>query len=155
MFPFLALIFLAVPVIEIYILIQVGQVIGALWTIFFVVLTAVIGVQLLKRQGLSTLSRAQLKMNQGELPAQELIDGIALMMAGAFLLTPGFFTDAFGFLLLIPATRKMMMQSIITRLKASGRFVSVNPGTINPHQSDQPRRSGDVIDGVNYRKEDE
>jgi UPF0716 protein FxsA len=149
MFPVLALIFLAVPVIEIYILIQVGQVIGALWTIFFVVLTAVIGVQLLKRQGLSTLSRAQLKMNQGELPAQELIDGIALMMAGAFLLTPGFFTDAFGFLLLIPATRKMMMQSIITRLKASGHFV------VQTQSESRSESSSDVIEGVNYRKDDD
>lgn len=157
MFPVLALIFLAVPVIEIYILIQVGQVIGALWTLFFVVLTAVIGVQLLKQQGLSTLSRAQLKLNQGEMPAQELIEGMALMMAGAFLLTPGFFTDAFGFLLLIPATRRMMMQAIISRLKASGRFV-VNGSSQSYHSDPRqsgPRQSGDVIDGVNYRKEDE
>ena len=76
MFPVFALIFLLVPLIEIYILIQVGQVIGALWTVFFVVLTAVIGVQLLKSQGLSTLSRAQHKMDSGEMPAQELMEGI-------------------------------------------------------------------------------
>ncbi len=155
MFPVLALIFLVVPVIEIYILIQVGQVIGALWTVFFVVLTAVIGVQLLKRQGLSTLSRAQMKMNQGEMPAQELLEGMALMMAGAFLLTPGFFTDAFGFILLIPTTRRLMIRAIFERMKASGRFVSINPAGSNPYQSDQSGRSGDVIDGVNYRKEDD
>jgi UPF0716 protein FxsA len=152
MFPVLALIFLVVPVVEIYILIQVGQVIGALWTVFFVVLTAVIGVQLLKRQGLSTLSRAQDKMNHGEMPAQELLEGMALMMAGAFLLTPGFFTDAFGFLLLIPTTRKMMMQAIIARLKTSGRYVINTQSQQYQSRSDQ---SSDVIDGVNYRKDDE
>ena len=86
MFPVFALIFLIVPLVEFYILIQVGQVIGALWTVFFVVLTAIIGVQLLKSQGLSTLSRAQQKMHQGELPAEELLEGMALLLAGAFLL---------------------------------------------------------------------
>lgn len=156
MFPVLLLIFFTVPVIEIYILIQVGQVIGALWTVFFVVLTAVIGVQLLKQQGMTTLSRAQSKMNQGEMPAQELLEGLALMMAGAFLLTPGFFTDAFGFLLLIPVTRKMMIMAIFARLKASGRFVTMNPvNPSNPSRSDQSSRPGDVIDGVSYRKDEE
>ena len=150
MFPLFALIFLVVPVIEIYILIQVGQVIGALWTVFFVVLTAVIGVQLLKQQGLSTLASAQNKMNQGEMPAQELLEGMALMLAGAFLLTPGFFTDAFGFMLLIPLTRRLMLQAVVQRFKTSGRFVV---HTNAP--SGQSKSSGDVIDGVNYRKEDE
>jgi UPF0716 protein FxsA len=149
MFPVFALIFLVVPIVEIYILIQVGQVIGALWTVFFVVLTAVIGVQLLKRQGLSTLSRAQDKMNHGEMPAQELLEGMALMMAGAFLLTPGFFTDAFGFLLLIPATRKMMMQAIITRLKAYGHFV------VQTQPESRSKSSSDVIEDVSYRKDDD
>ena len=150
MFPVFALIFLLVPLIEIYILIQVGQVIGALWTVFFVVLTAVIGVQLLKSQGLSTLSRAQHKMDSGEMPAQELMEGIALVIAGAFLLTPGFFTDAFGFLLLFPPTRRFIIQSLSKKLITSGRFV-----IHTEHKSAQQPSSGDIIDGVNYRKDDE
>lgn len=150
MFPVIALIFLIVPVIEIYILIQVGQVIGALWTVFFVVLTAVIGVQLLKTQGLSTLSRAQSKMDSGEMPAQELMEGFALVIAGAFLLTPGFFTDAFGFLLLFPPTRQLMIHSLTRKLLASGRFVMHSE-----HASKNKPASGDIIDGVNYRKDDE
>lgn len=150
MFPVFALIFLLVPVLEIYILIQVGQVIGALWTVFFVVLTAVIGVQLLKSQGLSTLSRAQHKMDSGEMPAQELMEGFALVIAGAFLLTPGFFTDAFGFLLLFPPTRQLMIHSLTKKLLASGRFVMHG----ERHSEHNPR-SGDVIDGVNYRKDDD
>lgn len=150
MFPVFALIFLLVPVLEIYILIQVGQVIGALWTVFFVVLTAVIGVQLLKSQGLSTLSRAQNKMNSGEMPAQELMEGFALVIAGAFLLTPGFFTDAFGFLLLFPLTRQLIIQFLTKKLLNSGRFVMHGE-----HTSANKPASGDVIDGVNYRKHDE
>jgi len=149
MFPVLALIFLLVPVIEIYILIQVGQIIGALWTVFLVVLTAVIGVNLLKSQGLSTLSRAQQKMNAGEMPAQELLEGFALVIAGAFLLTPGFFTDTVGFLLLIPQTRSWIMKKLASRLIASGAVMQagVNSSTV--------RTEGDVIEGVKYHKEDD
>jgi len=150
MFPVFAVIFLLVPLIEIYILIQVGQVIGALWTVFFVVLTAVIGVQLLKSQGLSTLSRAQTKMNQGEMPALELMEGLALVVAGAFLLTPGFFTDAFGFLLLFPPTRSWLIKSVSKKLVSSGQFVMHQE-----YQQKSQRQSGDIIDGVHYRKDDE
>ncbi|MDJ0833763.1 MAG: FxsA family protein [Gammaproteobacteria bacterium] len=149
MFPVFALIFLIVPLVEIYILIQVGQVIGALWTVFFVVLTAVIGVQLLKTQGLSTLSRAQQKMHDGELPAQELLEGIALIVAGAFLLTPGFVTDSFGFLLLFPPSRALIISRLAQRAVASGRFTMHGQF----HTRDETR-SGNVIDDVKYHEED-
>ena len=156
MFPVFALIFLIVPVVEIYILIQVGQVIGALWTVFFVVLTAVIGVQLLKSQGLSTLSRAQQKMNSGEMPAKELMEGFALVIAGAFLLTPGFFTDTVGFLLLFPLTRSMIIGSLVARFMASGRFSMPNDYQSQyPPHAHQKKSSGDVIEGVKYHKDDE
>lgn len=150
MFPVLALIFLLVPVIEIYILIQVGQVIGALWTVFFVVFTAVIGVQLLRSQGLSTLSRAQHKMNQGELPAHEMMEGLGLVVAGAFLLTPGFFTDIVGFLLLFPPTRSFIVTSVAQRLSASAH---VHVQGFN--RADTHNRRDDVIDGVNYNREED
>ncbi len=155
MFPVFALIFLIVPVVEIYFLIQVGQVIGALWTVFFVVLTAVIGVQLLKTQGISTLSRAQQKMNSGEMPATEMVEGIALLIAGAFLLTPGFFTDTIGFLLLIPATRKLIVSHLFSKIISSAQFSSIN-AEVHSHQSKpSDTKKGDVIEGVKYRKDDE
>jgi len=150
MFPVFALIFLIVPLVEIYILIQVGQIIGAGWTILFVVSTAVIGIQLLKRQGLSTMMRAQQKMSSGEMPAQELLEGFALVIAGAFLLTPGFFTDAFGFLLLIPPTRHWMIRKLQARLMKSGSF------TVNGvYQQQQTRRDSHIIEGVKYHHDDE
>lgn len=149
MFPVFALIFFLVPLIEIYILIQVGQVIGAGWTVLLVVLTAVIGVRLLRSQGLSTLSRAQRKMDGGEMPAQELMEGIALIIAGAFLLTPGFFTDAAGFLLLFPPSRLWLVHTMTQRMMKSGRFV------VAAAASEARSTDRDVIDGVNYRREDD
>lgn len=150
MFPVFALIFLVVPLVEIYILIQVGQIIGALWTIFFVVFTAVIGVQLLKHQGLSTLMRAQQKMSGGEMPAQELLEGFALVIAGAFLLTPGFFTDAFGFLLLIPAARRFLIKKITERMIKSGRY-SMHA----EYHAESREQRGNIIEGVKYHTDDE
>ncbi len=145
MFPLLAFIFLVVPIAEIYLLIQVGQVIGAGWTVLLVVLTAVIGVALLKQQGLSTLNRAQQKLNENELPAHEILEGMGLLVAGALLLTPGFFTDAVGFLLLFPPTRVRLVRAIASRMVVSA--------SVNVHGHHNPRQN-DVIDGVKYRRED-
>lgn len=150
MFPVIALVFLVVPVVEIFVLIQVGQVIGGLWTVFFVVLTAVIGVRLLKSQGLSALSRAQQKINSGQMPAQELLEGFALVIAGAFLLTPGFFTDAFGFVLLFPLSRSWLIRSLTARLAASDRFAMYQGFTEPPKKN-----RSEVIEGVKYRQEDD
>ncbi|MDP6968878.1 MAG: FxsA family protein [Gammaproteobacteria bacterium] len=105
---FLFLLFIAVPIIEITVLIQVGQWIGALWTIALVVLTAFIGINMLRVQGLATLNRANWRIQSGQLPAQEMVEGIFLAIGGALLLTPGFITDAFGFMCLLPFTRGLM-----------------------------------------------
>lgn len=109
MFRFLFILFLAVPLVEIYFLIKVGDVIGAGWTIIAVVSTAVIGAGLLRVQGASTLLRAQSSMLKGSLPAMEMMEGFALALSGVLLLTPGFFTDSFGFLLLIPPVRRWLI----------------------------------------------
>ncbi len=150
MFPVLVLIFLVVPVVEIYVLIQVGQVIGALWTVLFVVLTAVIGVQLLRMQGIATLARAQQRMQSGQMPAGELLEGIGLVVAGAFLLTPGFVTDTLGFLLLIPAFRRWIIGLLRDRLMASSQF------TVQGRYHRETRgKDGRLIEDVEYRAEDE
>jgi len=145
MFPLIATVFLVVPIIEIYLLIQVGQVIGAGWTIFLVVLTAVLGVWLLRIQGLSTLMRAQRKLQENELPAREILEGMGLVIAGALLLTPGFFTDAVGFFLLFPPTRIWLVSRIASRMVVSS--------TVNMHGYQAPDE--DVIDGVKFHREDE
>jgi UPF0716 protein FxsA len=175
MFPLIAFFFLAVPIIEIYLLIQVGQVFGAGWTVLLVVLTAVIGVWLLRIQGLSTLTRAQRRLQENELPAREILEGMALVVAGAFLLTPGFFTDTIGFLLLFPPTRIWLASLVASRMvvSASMQGQSIhgqsihgqsNRGQSNRGQSNRgdplqgrpdQQHDGDVIDGVKYRRDDD
>tara|TARA_R110002050_G_scaffold269917_2_gene412618 strand:+ start:163722 stop:164177 length:456 start_codon:yes stop_codon:yes gene_type:complete len=118
MFRSLFILFLLVPLIEIYFLIKVGSLIGAGWTVFAVVGTAALGAGLLRIQGLSTIQRAQLSVAKGELPAVAMLEGVALAFSGVLLLTPGFFTDTIGFLLLIPALR----QSLIKRILKNSQF---------------------------------
>jgi len=99
--------------IEIYFLIQVGEVIGAGWTIFSVLATAVMGAGLIRAQGASTLLRAQTNLQQGSLPAMEMLEGIVLAVSGLLLLIPGFFTDAIGFLLLVPFIRRALIKPLL------------------------------------------
>ena len=117
--------FLVIPTAEIYLLIQIGQVIGAGWTIFGVVATAVIGAWLIKLQGILTFYRAQESLRAGEVPAIELIEGLFLLVAAAFLITPGFVTDTLGFLCLIRQVRRPLalavLQHAFVRIKASHR----------------------------------
>jgi len=156
MFPVITIIFLIVPIIEIYLLIEVGQVIGALWTAFLVVLTAVIGVWLLKIQGISTLMRAQNKIQTGQAPAQEMLEGVGLILAGAFLLTPGFFTDTVGFILLLPPARMWLVSKVVANLMTSAQF-SQHGGLHGFHyeSGSQPeKKKADVIEGVKYKRED-
>lgn len=107
------LLFLLTPLVEMYMLIEVGSRIGAWPTIGLVVLTAVIGVALLKRQGLRTLRSAQDRLAGGEVPAAEVVEGLLLAVAGALLLTPGFATDAAGFLALVPAVRARVARRVL------------------------------------------
>tara|TARA_A100001388_G_scaffold273833_1_gene256347 strand:- start:548 stop:943 length:396 start_codon:yes stop_codon:yes gene_type:complete len=111
------IVFMLVPVAEMWILIEVGGWIGALPTIALVVVTATVGLSLLKRQGLSTLLSARQKMNEGSIPATELVSGVMLAVGGALLLTPGFVTDAVGFVLLIPQTRQWLLFKLIDRFR--------------------------------------
>jgi len=111
------IIFMLVPIVEMWILIEVGGWIGALPTIALVVLTATLGLSLLKRQGLSTLLSARRKMDEGSIPASELVSGVMIAVGGALLLTPGFVTDAVGFALLIPQTRQWLLFRLIDRYR--------------------------------------
>lgn len=109
----LFLFFLIVPFVEIYVLLQVGGIIGAFPTIFLVVFTAALGAWLLRKQGFATWQRFQANLNQGTIPAYEMIEGPILLVGGALLLTPGFFTDILGFACLIPPLRRKIAQYVI------------------------------------------
>ncbi len=139
------LFFLAIPFLEIYLLLQIGGIVGVLPTVLLVVFTAVLGAWLLRQQGFATWQRLQAGMAKGEVPAFEMIEGPILLVGGALLLTPGFFTDALGFAFLIPQTRKKLAQYIIEK----GVF-RMQSGS--PFQQTQPKQDN-VIEGE-FKKED-
>ncbi len=157
-FPIVFLMFVAMPILEIFVLIQVGGSIGALATIAIVVLTAVIGTWLLRSQGLSTLGKARSRLAGGEIPAFQLLEGLALGVGGALLLTPGFITDAFGFACLFPPTRHLLVNSLSKRFTVAqfdtGGFSSAAGSQPPPRK---PARGGsidgDVIEGEYTRKD--
>ena len=140
--PLLFLTFLLVPLLEIYLLIKIGSVIGAVWTVAGVVGTAVAGAVLVRRQGLAALGRFRSATEAGELPTITIIEGLALLVAGALLLTPGFFTDAIGFVLLTPPLRQ-----ILIRRWFSGRVEGMGNAT-------QRKRDSGVVDGEFRRLDD-
>ena len=141
MFKILFFLFLIVPLVEIAILIQIGKVIGAWPTILLVIITAAIGAGLFRQQGLSTLSRVQAQVDDGNLPATELIEGVILLVAGAMLLTPGFFTDVLGFLILVPTIRARLAANLLNH------FISTR---VNVRETED----GTIIEGE-YREIDD
>ncbi len=133
MFGKLLLLFITVPFVELIILLDIGNSIGLGPTVALIVITGIIGAFLARMEGFRTVSMIQAKLQTGELPADELIDGLIILIAGAVLITPGVLTDVFGFLMLFRPTRKHFK----TWLK--GRFsghISMHGGSIN-HKNDQ------------------
>ena len=112
--------FIVLPILEMYVLISVGSNIGAFNTILLVLLTALIGFALLRVQGFRTLINARNKLGMAQLPAEEMITGIFLAIGGALLLTPGFITDLFGLLCLVPVTRRFLLKIVLTNLTGFG-----------------------------------
>ena len=116
MFAVLALLFLVVPFVELFVLIQVGQAIGALPTIGLLIVVSIVGAWLVKREGIGVVRRAQQQVQRGQVPARELVDGVLILFAGALMLTPGFFTDVFGIALLIPPVRAALRTAASAQL---------------------------------------
>ncbi|MFS1523814.1 FxsA family protein [Microbulbifer sp. 2304DJ12-6] len=141
----LLLLFIALPVLEMWVLITVGREIGALPTIGLVLLTAVVGLALLRRQGLSTLMRAQEKVRSGDIPVREMVEGVFLAVGGALLLTPGFITDALGFACLVPGLRQLLLGRLLRHVTI------VRPGGFQ--DSHARKRGSDVIEGEFSRNE--
>lgn len=138
----LLIMFIAVPVIEIGLFIQVGGAIGLIPTLAIVILTAVLGTWLVRNQGLAALLNLQGSFSKLENPAEPLAHGAMILLAGALLLTPGFFTDAIGFLLLTPAFRVMAFNYLKSRITVSS--FQMGGGA---QQRRNSRQDGDVIDG--------
>jgi UPF0716 protein FxsA len=151
------LLFFSMPIVEMYLLFTVAGYIDALPTVALVMLTAVIGVSLLKRQGLATLTRGVGRMNSGQVPGQEIAEGILLGIAGALLITPGFVTDTIGFLLLFPPSRMAIAGAILRN--ASVQYGSA--GGTPPEQGlqgvesppEERQSSGAIVEGEILRKD--
>ena len=119
----LILVFTIVPLAELYILIKIGTYIGGFNTILLVLMTTVLGALLARLQGLRTLRQIQLSLSQGQIPAEELIDGVLILFGGILLVIPGVLTDLFALVLLLPFTRtyfKRWLRRRFDRMMASG-----------------------------------
>jgi UPF0716 protein FxsA len=134
----LALVFLIVPVAELYVIYQVGDAIGVLPTFLLLALDSVLGSLLLRAQGRAVWNRFNETMARGRVPHRELVDGVLVIFGGALLLTPGFLTDVVGLLLLIPPTRSVVRRIAMRRL---GRRVAAG---VAP----RPDRRGWDVDGT-------
>ena len=147
---FLFLLFIVMPVVEMWLLIEVGSAIGVLYTIGLVLLTAIIGLRLLRQQGFDTLWRGQRKLEEGQLPAQEIGEGIVLAISGALLLTPGFMTDAIGFAGLFPPLRSLFVSQLLSNMVvANGQGSS-----FRANHGGAKAQSGDIIEGESWDNND-
>lgn len=154
MFARLLIFFLATPVIELALLIQLGDLIGFFPTIGLILVTGVTGSYLAKREGFSAWKRLQNKFSSGGLPGKELLDGVIILMAGALLITPGVLTDVLGFAGLIPFTRSWIRRYAMRRIKRAvengtiqtrwGTFSAPSPPPSSPPGTDAANGNDDV-----------
>lgn len=135
--PIGLLIFILAPIVEIWLMIDIGSVIGAGWTVLAIISTAIIGASLVRFQGMGVYTRLNQTAAKGELPAMEMIEGMALFISGLLLITPGFITDTLGFLILIPPLRRWFALNMLKRFfivpgasDQSGPFSSEHKTTI-------------------------
>lgn len=141
----LLLLFLAIPLIEITLFIQVGQFLSLGWILLIVVLTAVLGTWLVRRQGRGVLAQLQSRMQELQDPTEPLAHGAMILLAGAFLITPGFLTDAMGFLLLVPKVRETVFLWLRRRVVMQTSFST--GWTASTQRRPNRSTSADVIDG--------
>lgn len=153
MFPILLVAFITLPIIEIAVFIQLGSIIGLWPTIAFALLTAIVGASLVRSQGILTLAVVQRRMQQGELPAQQIMEGVMLAVAGVLLLTPGFVTDTLGLVMLLPAPRARLatylMSKVVVNTRSGGSFS--HSDTSFYHHTQQ----GKTFEGEFQRKDDD
>jgi UPF0716 protein FxsA len=148
--PLLVLLFIVVPIAEIYVIIQVGQAIGALWTVLILIADSIIGARLLQWQGRRAWRMFRQALAEGRVPHREVLDGVVIVVGGAFLLAPGFITDVFGLFLLLPPTRAVVRRGLARRMMSPRRArwgsVVVRTGPTGPIRAEpraEPRPPSD------------
>jgi UPF0716 protein FxsA len=128
------LLFISVTIVEIYLFINLFSLIGFWYTFGIILLTGFIGVKLMKAQGRSIMGKIQGSLAQGQLPTQDMVEGLLVIAAGIFLITPGILTDGTGFLLLFPPVRKIAGRGLVRHFKNKMQIIEVNPFGGMPHQ---------------------
>lgn len=137
----LLLLFLVVPIVELAVIIQVGQLLGVVPTLGILIVLSVLGAWLMKREGLGVVRRAQQQARSGRVPGREVADGFLIVLGGALMLTPGFVTDAVGLALLLPPVRALVRPVLLAQLQARALGATLGGGARPPRSG----RSG-VID---------
>lgn len=169
MFRLLFVLFIIIPIIEISVLMQVGELLGMWPTIGIVILSAWIGAKYVRQQGVATLQSVQAKMAQGEMPSSEIVTGLMLLVAGVLLVTPGFVTDIFGLSLLVPSIRDAIATYVQKHLNVKAHATGNHAGasfytgntyenegfsqTPNPESKSIPHHQSETIEGEYTRKE--
>jgi UPF0716 protein FxsA len=147
MLPLLVLIFVAVPIIELFVILQVGQAIGVLPTIAVLVVDSVLGSVLMRSQGRAAWARFNAALAERRVPAREVVDGVLIVFGGALLLTPGFVTDVLGLSLLLPPTRALL-RGVVVRRVLPRMLVTTVGGTTGGRRRPTPGRGHDVEGSV-------
>lgn len=144
--PLLILLLLVVPIVELYVIIQVGQIIGVWWTIFLLIADALIGAWLLKHEGRAVWQRFRTTIDRGGVPAKESIDGVLVIAGGALMLTPGFVTDLFGILMVLPPTRALLRKFLMHRVTwvVAGRVPGGRAAYVGTAGTRRARRPADI-----------
>jgi UPF0716 protein FxsA len=137
----LVILFIVVPIAELAVLIQVGQLIGVWWTVALLVADALLGSYLLRTQSRAAWRRFNEAINRGRIPHREVVDGVLVIFGGVLLLTPGFITDVFGLLFLFPPTR-ILLRGLLVR-RGALRLVGAMPGAASPPNG-RMRHSDDI-----------
>lgn len=168
MFRVLFVLFIIIPIIEITVIMQVGALLGVWPTVAIVILSAWLGAKYVRQQGVATLQSVQTKMAQGEMPSNEIVTGLMLLVAGVLLVTPGFVTDIFGLSLLIPGVRKsigafVQKNMAVNQFSAGASFQQGATGNVYQHDP-QPEHfardakplshhQGETLEGEYQRKD--
>jgi UPF0716 protein FxsA len=137
--PLLVLLFILVPIAEIYLIIQVGQEIGALWTVIILIADSIVGARLLAWQGRVAWRAFQEALAAGRMPHREILDGVLIVVGGTLLLTPGFITDAVGLFLLLPPTRALIRRVIVRSIRRRGAVTRL---VVYPRPRGEPEGPG-------------
>jgi UPF0716 protein FxsA len=151
MLPALIVLFIVVPIVEIYAIIQVGQALGPWWTIAILIADSILGSMLMRSQGRAAWRRFNEGLAAGRPPAREVLDGALIIFGGALLLTPGFVTDIVGLLFLLPPTRAVVRRLLVRRFAA--RMVVAGAGAFGPRRT-PPRGTDYDVEGTAHDVDD-